>query len=78
MCAEIFEEGHQVIRVEIMSNVKERGLKRNANPRVSGGMPPSFTSPAEIFHARSMDLYRTPNKSQYLPRVLQANWSYFK
>jgi len=26
-CAEIFEEGHQVIMVEIMSDVKERDLK---------------------------------------------------
>ena len=61
--AEIFEEGHQVIMVEIMSDMKERGGRGNANLGVSGAIPPSFTSPPETFHVRSVDISITPNKS---------------
>jgi len=46
-----------------MSDVKERVPKGNANLWVSGGMPPSFTSPTETFHVRSMDISVVPNKS---------------
>jgi len=35
----------------------------NANLGMSGGMPPNFTSPAETFHIRSIDISVTTNKS---------------
>jgi len=39
-CAEMFEDGHHVIMVEIMSDVKERDLKGQCPP---GGLtPPEF------------------------------------
>jgi len=36
-CAEMFEEGHHVIMVEIMSDVKEQDLKGQCPP---GGLTP--------------------------------------
>ena len=56
--AEIFEEGHQVIKVEIMSDVKERCSEGNANLRVFRVMPTSFTTPADFtcpFHGHLLN-----------------------
>jgi len=43
---------------------KSEARRDNANLGVSGGRhAPNFTSPAETFHVRYMDISVTPNKS---------------
>jgi len=52
----MFEEGDQVIMIEIMSDEKIARPEGVMPIQVSGGMPPSFTSPTETFYDRSMDI----------------------
>ena len=61
----MFEEGHQVIIIEIMSDVKERGPKKECQARVFGCIPLSFTFPEETFRVRPMDESITLNKPMH-------------
>jgi len=49
--------------IEVMSDVQEQNPKGKCQARVSGGMPISFTSPAETFHVCSTDISVIPKKS---------------
>jgi len=69
-CAEIFDGGHRVIKIEI-GDVKERGLMGRYQARGICRHAPSFTSPAETSTNTSV----TPNKSKsyYIQYLLSGH-----